>query len=304
MVENLGVSDQLFAATMDVVSEGVVVRDREGRLVECNELAWRLLGLTREQLESPEISGDWQRRLARRPEQSPVDAPEATTLKTGEAVRAVPVRWVRPDGVVRWLELSSVALRAPGGALAGAVTGIRDVTEEQRQRERAEVNERRLEALMQDLDHGGFEHDFVTGLTAWSLRVFDLLGRSRGGTGLGATDWFELVHPDDVGEAQQAWERVRSGRTTALDHEYRVRHRDGHWLWLRIVARVVRTNERGEPQRVSGEMQDVTQRRELEDLLKAERSRTRQLEAEVLRLQRDEGGRSPTPLGQTGERVG
>ncbi len=81
---------------------------------------------------------------------------------------------------------------------------------------------------------------------------------------------FEAVHPDDVGRLRDLLSRaLSSGRTARA--VYRVRHRDGRWLWLEATGRVYRAPD-GEPRAVvfasdvservgaGGELRDLEER--------------------------------------------
>src|SRR5262249_8330443 len=62
-----------------------------------------------------------------------------------------------------------------------------------------------------------------------------------------------------------------------IDHEYRLRHKDGRYLWIRDNLRV-RRDPYGKPVEVFGSWADITERREAEQVL--ERA-TAELEARV-----------------------
>ncbi|HEX2436948.1 MAG TPA: GAF domain-containing protein [Methylomirabilota bacterium] len=54
----------------------------------------------------------------------------------------------------------------------------------------------------------------------------------------GAQGWLARVHPDDQPMVRQHYGRLFDGGPATFDVEYRLRHRDGRWLWLhdRAVA--------------------------------------------------------------------
>ncbi|MFO1329508.1 MAG: PAS domain-containing protein [Rubrivivax sp.] len=74
--------------------------------------------------------------------------------------------------------------------------------------------------------------------------------------------WFALVHPDDRAAVQAAASRAASADELAA--EYRVRHADGRWRWMRDVARVTR-DAGGAPLELVGSWIDITERRLAED---------------------------------------
>jgi PAS domain S-box-containing protein len=76
-----------------------------------------------------------------------------------------------------------------------------------------------------------------------------------------------LVHPDDLPAVRE--EEERSFRTGRPFHaEYRMRRRDGQWVWILDEASVVRDAD-GRPLFMQGLMYDITERKEAEQRLLA-----------------------------------
>jgi PAS domain S-box-containing protein len=76
-----------------------------------------------------------------------------------------------------------------------------------------------------------------------------------------------LVHPDDLAAVWEA--EKRSFRTGQPFHaEYRMRRKDGRWVWILDEASVVR-DEAGRPLFMQGLMYDITERKEAEQRLLA-----------------------------------
>lgn len=76
--------------------------------------------------------------------------------------------------------------------------------------------------------------------------------------------WASRVHPDDLG-------RARAGLTTpsptgAILREYRLRHQDGSWRWVRDETVLV-SGTAGEPLELIGSWIDITERKALETSL-------------------------------------
>ncbi len=75
--------------------------------------------------------------------------------------------------------------------------------------------------------------------------------------------WIDNLHPDDVADAMRALEPLTQ-RGSVL-REYRFRHRDGTWRWMRDECRLVR-GEAGEPLEVVGSWLDITEQRTAEQV--------------------------------------
>jgi two-component system cell cycle sensor histidine kinase/response regulator CckA len=112
---------------------------------------------------------------------------------------------------------------------------------------------------------GTWEWDIRSGAVTWSREVLGIFGVSEfGGT---FESWAKLVHAGDVELVKAALERVRLDRSV---EDFRVEHRSilptGKVIWVEGRGQVQR-NEAGEACAIIGVVQDITQRKELEQAL-------------------------------------
>ncbi len=87
--------------------------------------------------------------------------------------------------------------------------------------------------------------------------------------------WVRNLHPDD---RNQIVEAARHHNTTGdpFDVEYRLRAKDGRWLWIHDEATIERDHA-GRPHFSQGVMFDITERREAEDQLRETEAKYRAL---------------------------
>jgi two-component system cell cycle sensor histidine kinase PleC len=85
---------------------------------------------------------------------------------------------------------------------------------------------------------GLWDWDLARGRIFWSQSMFDILGMEGREDLLRFGDVSTLVHPDDVQLYELATE-LADARVTAIDHDFRMRHADGHWVWLRARCELV-----------------------------------------------------------------
>lgn len=90
----------------------------------------------------------------------------------------------------------------------------------------------------------------------------------------------DLIHPDDLGriEAVVRALRINGGTTTAT---YRLRHRDGHYVWLEAFARLVESPDDGEAMDIIYSGRDVTKRVLAEEALIESRAQLRTISDNV-----------------------
>ena len=125
-----------------------------------------------------------------------------------------------------------------------------------------------------------------------SRSVERVLGRSsREIAAVGDAFYAQLVHPDDVPvlkEQNALFATLSDGEL--VEHEYRMRHTDGSWRWVRSRDRVFSRTPEGEPELVLGVASDVTRQvlveKEREELLAREQQARR--EAETASRAKDE----------------
>lgn len=86
-----------------------------------------------------------------------------------------------------------------------------------------------------------------------------------------------LVHADDLERIRQAAVSALKGEAPEFDAEFRVRRRDGSWIWIRTRGKVTSRNAAGRATRASGTNADVTARKLAEKSLAESEARFRAL---------------------------
>jgi PAS domain S-box-containing protein len=136
-------------------------------------------------------------------------------------------------------------------------------------------NEERLRLAMVTARLGVRELDLITGQATSSPEAEEIFGRDAE-RDVHIERWFEQVHPDDRARLRENWARARETPGVDIEHEYRFRRPDGSWRWIAAHGRLM--FEDGRPVRTIGVIQDITERRRMEDELRA---LTRSLETRV-----------------------
>ena len=135
----------------------------------------------------------------------------------------------------------------------GGRVGLRiDVTPER-------DSERRLSLVIEGSQAGTWECDFQTGENRVNDRWVEMLGWTRAELEpITLERWYGLLHPEDLNEAHRNMAQVLSGQTDVADFAVRLRHRDGHWVWVQSRGRVSARAPDGTPIRMAGVHVDVS----------------------------------------------
>ncbi len=143
--------------------------------------------------------------------------------------------------------------------------------------------EQRLGQVIDGTKVGTWEHDIRTGVTLVSDRWAEILGyRAVELNPISLDRWLGMLYPGDA-ESLLAHEREAfdSGEWQ-YEQELRLRHRDGHWVWVLTRTQVAEWDEDGRPVRTNGINLDISAAKALETALARERDTlARVMEASV-----------------------
>lgn len=110
-------------------------------------------------------------------------------------------------------------------------------------------------ALGLALDSGGmgtWAWDLPTGRLNVDERLRQLLGFAPGELSTDSRHFWERIHPDDGAAFRTALQPVLAQPGARLDQLHRLRHKDGHWVWLLARGTVVARSSDGRPLRLVG----------------------------------------------------
>lgn len=228
---------------------------------------WRqMLGYSDEEIE-PHVSA-WERLL------HPDDRLRADELndgvKRGERIYEGEFRLRHKDGHYIHVLSRGLAIRREGGGPVVRIVGTHlDVTERKQTETALRESEERLTLAFAGAREGVWDWNLETNAVVYSPRWKQMLGYADDEIEPHVSAWERLVHPDDRALARQADERVARGDPT-YEAEFRLRHKDGHYVHVLSRGFPVRREPDGRVVRIVGTHFDLTERKRAD----AERART------------------------------
>ena len=96
----------------------------------------------------------------------------------------------------------------------------------------------RLDAALDRGHCGLWDWNIARGHIFWSRSMFDILGLDPRGDLLAYGEVVERLHPEDQ-KLDAVVDTMLKEDRSSLDREFRMRHADGHWVWLRARAELV-----------------------------------------------------------------
>ncbi len=251
----------LLEATLEASQDGILVVDLSRQVVYCNGQYLRMFGLAREQ-----VSGS-------------VDTIIAAIVPQIENAHYVLEHshaiWSEPElevmDVLRFIDgrviERFVRPHRLGSKIVGRIASFRDISQFARTEQALEQHRAFLEKAQAVAHIGSWVAELDgSDRLGWSVEAHRIFGVPLGSFEGTSASFFARVHPADL-------EALRAASAAALEGErpYDVEHRivrsDGTVRWVNERADIVRDDD-GRPLRMIGTVQDITDRRLLEDQLR------------------------------------
>ena len=130
-------------------------------------------------------------------------------------------------------------------------------------------SENRLKSVIEGTNAGLWDWNIETGETVFNERWAQIIGYSLEEISpCSIATWERFTNPEDLQRSNDLLYQVFSGDRELYDCDYRMRHRDGHWVWIHSRGKVVEWSAEGKPLRMSGSHTDISDRKHLEERLK------------------------------------
>jgi PAS domain S-box-containing protein len=262
-----------------VEQEGMVLHLADGTIQACNHNAQRILGVGAEQIQEwIFLKSGWQ---AIAEDGSPILRemhPAMVALRTGEPNSGSTIGFYQPNADLIWLSVNSQPLfRAQETTPYAVVTTFTDLTE-QKLADLSSVPNSQPSSLHKLVDR------FALAAAAVSCLIYDWdLERNTVERICGLTEilgyqpeeaeptvqwWRSLLHPEDEQNINEQDFLEQIAQSDRFCTEYRVRHKDGHYLWVQDRQILVK-DDAGKPIRIVGSTTDISDRKQAEEALRA-----------------------------------
>jgi two-component system sensor histidine kinase/response regulator len=245
----------------------------DGLVLQMNDTELRWLGRTREEVEG---------RLSYASLMPPASAERFSQAFPGFAARGAEetVEWelCRRDGPPLTVLVTSTALRDAQGRFLRTRATVVDITGRNQAEQALREGRQRLAGILEGTNVGTWEWNIQTGEVAVNERWAEIKGFSLAELAPVTIDTvLRLVHPEDVPVSQAVLEKHCRHELDYYEFEGRMRHKDGHWVWVWEHGKVMRWTADGLPLLMQGTQQDITSRKHLEAVLRESEEKFRVL---------------------------
>jgi len=152
----------------------------------------------------------------------------------------------------------------------GVVIIVRDITERKRAEESLRNSAKRLEGIIEGTHVGTWEWNVQTGETTFNSIWAEMIGYTLEELSpISIQTWIKNAHPDDLADSEEKLNQHFLGNTPFYELECRIRHKEGHWVWVLDKGKVITWSEDGKPLMMFGTHTDITEQKRISEKVKA-----------------------------------
>ncbi|MHB1002130.1 MAG: PAS domain S-box protein [Armatimonadota bacterium] len=194
----------------------------------------------------------------------------------GEVLTCEEDPFPRVDGTLDWVRWEIRPWYNSTGNVGGIIMLTEVITNRKRWEETLKTSEEKFRSLVSNIPDVVWSKDSNGNMSFIAPNIKNLSGyTSEEICNSDITLWLGSIHPDDVAHVKSAFDMLFTSPDWVYDVEYRLRTRDGQWIW--VHDRSTCTYERDGIKYADGVMSDITDRKNTENALHESEARLRAL---------------------------
>jgi diguanylate cyclase (GGDEF)-like protein/PAS domain S-box-containing protein len=175
---------------------------------------------------------------------------------------------IKKDGTTFPILVSTVAINDENGDITGFRSVVLDMTNRKMEEERLREVEERWQFALEGSGDGVWDWNFETNEVFYSKRFKEILGFEESEWKNERSEAMDRIHPEDYENVLVQINNHLKGFTSNYSVEYRIKHKDGTYLWTHDRGKVIRWDGNGKPLRMIGTCSNITPRKKLEEKIK------------------------------------
>jgi PAS domain S-box-containing protein len=248
--QHLEASEQRFKALVQDGSDMIAILDDVGNYIYVSPTSKSVLGVEYKDLINKNIFSfiheDDEELLANK----------LLLIDDRQRIKVPPYRFRDSEGNYRWIE-TIITDMTDDPAISGIITNSRDVTQRILNEIKTEESIERFNIVSRATSDAIWDWDFSTGIVVWNKGISGIFGHKQ--SSYTQEWWYDHVHPQDAQRVSANLELIIKNKESRLMIEYRFRCGDGTYKHV-LDRAFLMFNQDGEPRRMIGSMQDISER--------------------------------------------
>ncbi|AZG73211.1 PAS domain-containing protein [Shewanella livingstonensis] len=144
------------------------------------------------------------------------------------------------------------------------------------------ASEQMYRSVLEGTRIGTWQWNIQTGETVLNERWAEIMGYTLAELEpIAIETWLAMIHPDDLAYSDTALDNHLNGSTLFYDVESRMKHKDGHFVWVHDRGKIVSYSADGQPLMMYGTHADITEQKNSELALLQSRDQFKTLVANI-----------------------
>ncbi len=250
-----------LAAIINSSEDAIISKSLDGLITSWNAAAERIFGYTAAEAVGSPMT------IAFPQELFSEEADILARIKRGERIQNFESVRIRKDGVHIPVSISISPIKDGSGKVIGVSKVLRDISHLKKTEEALRASEERWHFALEGAEFGVWDWNIPGESLFVSPRWKEMLGLSPDEVGDRLEEWSSRVHPDDKPFTMAELNRHVAGEAPIYISEYRLRRKDGTYLWVMDRGKVMSRDSAGKPLRMVGAISDITERKRTEEAL-------------------------------------
>ncbi len=254
----------IFRTSFNNAPIGMVLVGPDGKFLRVNNNLCTLLGYTEQELKQCTFSD------ITHPKDLKKHVLPLGQLINGE-VKSIQLekRYITKEGNALWVNLSVSKVSNLDGSLRHFIGQMENITQRKKAQQQLFKEKERLQNILEGTNAGTWEWNIKTGSTVFDSRWAEIVGYTLEELApVNIETWSSLAHPEDLIVSNAKLRACFNKETDYYEVEVRMKHKQGHWVWILSRGKVTSWSAKGEALKMSGTHSDITRTKEFEDSLK------------------------------------
>jgi PAS domain S-box-containing protein len=275
--------EKLFV-TLQSIGDAVITTDVEGRVQLLNKIAEDLTGWKEQEAIGMELNEVFH--IINEHTRIVCENPVEKVIKTrGIIGLANHTALISKDGTERIIADSGSPILDKQGNIIGVILVFRDITDKYKYDEALKEREHFIGKIIDTTPNLIYIYDLKKNSNIYTNKeILEFLGYTSDEIRAMGSDLFDnILHPDFqniVNEHHAKFANV--GENEVLEVDYKMKNRDGEWLWLRSRDVVFLRDSGGKPTQILGSTEDITFRKNAEEALMKSENKYRKLHESMI----------------------
>lgn len=226
---------------------GVYATDAEGKCTYTNARWQNIFDMG----ESESLGDGWATTLHPEDKDQVFRAWQRTTAQRREF--SMEFRIQQRDGSVRYVRSHAAGIEDINGKVTGYVGTLEDITGQHYALTELARERQRLANILEGTGAGTWEWNIASDELHLNHTSMQLVGHDIANPpSKSMTQWRTFIHPEDLERVKSVFAEHLAGKREFYEAQFRLRHKKGHWVWVRSRGRVLSRTPSGEPEWMFG----------------------------------------------------